>query len=85
MALILRESVTNVARHARARHCAIRLARNDGGVTLEVRDDGRGATLYEGKGVRGMAERAARLGARFEILRDDGTAVRLTLPAKAAT
>lgn len=83
MALILRESVTNIVRHAKARRCTISLTQSATATTLCIFDDGCGALAYEGKGVRGMADRAARLGAQFEISRRDGTRVRLTLPRKA--
>jgi signal transduction histidine kinase len=66
---IVQEALTNVARHAgpdaRAR---VRLARRDGVVEVEVRDDGRGAAdpVRPGGGLTGMRERAAALGGRFE-------------------
>jgi two-component system sensor histidine kinase DesK len=42
LAWCLREAVTNVIRHSRARHCRIRLAERTGELSLEVADDGRG-------------------------------------------
>ena len=48
LALALRESVTNVVRHAGARHATIRIGVEASGVVLEVTDDGRG-----GSGARG--------------------------------
>ena len=42
LAWCLREAVTNVIRHSRARHCRIRLTERMGEVSLEVTDDGRG-------------------------------------------
>jgi two-component system sensor histidine kinase DesK len=42
LAWCLREAVTNVIRHSRARHCRIRLSHRMGEVSLEVTDDGRG-------------------------------------------
>jgi signal transduction histidine kinase len=66
---IVQEALTNVARHAgpdaRAR---VRLARRDGVVEVEVRDDGRGAAdpVRPGGGLTGMRERAAALGGRLE-------------------
>ena len=42
LAWCLREAVTNVIRHSRARHCRIRLADHPGELSLEVTDDGRG-------------------------------------------
>jgi signal transduction histidine kinase len=66
---IVQEALTNVARHAGPRARAnVRLARHDGVVELEVRDDGLGApaSLRPGGGLTGMRERAALLGGRFE-------------------
>jgi two-component system sensor histidine kinase DesK len=47
---------------------------------LAVQDDGRGAGEQEGNGVRGMRERAAAAGARFELVRPvtGGTRVEVT-------
>ncbi|MGH2368778.1 MAG: sensor histidine kinase, partial [Chloroflexota bacterium] len=45
LAWAVREGTTNVIRHSRARHCHIRLARDDGDrgvVRAEISDDGRG-------------------------------------------
>jgi signal transduction histidine kinase len=66
---IVQEALTNVARHAGpAASARVRLARRDGMVEVEVRDDGRGATgpVRPGGGLTGMRERAAALGGRFE-------------------
>ena len=42
LAWCLREAVTNVIRHSDAKNCRIRLTHQDGEVSLEVSDDGRG-------------------------------------------
>jgi signal transduction histidine kinase len=66
---IVQEALTNVARHAGPDASArVRLARHDGVVEVEVRDDGRGAAgpVRAGGGLTGMRERAAALGGRFE-------------------
>lgn len=57
------EGLRNAARHAEARRCAIRL-RLDGGLTVEVVDDGKGvsAQAHPGVGIDAMRERAAELG-----------------------
>jgi len=44
LAWCLREAVTNVIRHSRARHCRIRLTDHDAELSLEVTDDGHGLT-----------------------------------------
>ena len=63
---IAQEALTNVARHADARHCWLRLWLENNHLCLEVRDDGRGlpAEVRSGVGLHAMQERAAELGRR---------------------
>jgi two-component system, NarL family, sensor histidine kinase UhpB len=82
---VAQESLTNVARHARAREVELALERYDGGVVLRVRDDGRGIDRVSapgGSGVRGMRERAMLVGGRLAIepVAPHGTEVRLEVP-----
>ena len=83
---IAQEALTNVARHAQARHCAINLALDDEAETLrlEIRDDGRGLapTRGQGVGLASMRERAEELGGRCEVvaLPAGGTRARAWLP-----
>jgi signal transduction histidine kinase len=68
---ILQESLTNVARHARATTATVAVRYEPDGVVLEVCDDGRGAAARAdsgqgGYGLAGMAERAAAVGGRLE-------------------
>ncbi|WP_209441374.1 sensor histidine kinase [Amycolatopsis vancoresmycina] len=80
---ILQESLTNVVRHAdRPEHVDVRFDRRAGGLTMEVRDDGRGtAQPAPGHGLRGMGERAAALGGRCTAGPvDGGFEVRVELP-----
>jgi two-component system sensor histidine kinase DesK len=76
VALILREAITNVVRHAQARNCRLRLAANNGDCVLEIEDDGRGGSLLEGNGLRGMRERVEALGGT--ITRDMSAGTKLT-------
>jgi signal transduction histidine kinase len=56
------EALTNVARHATASTCQVRLARTDG-LELEIGDDGRGLQPGRaGVGLAAMRERAEELG-----------------------
>ena len=68
LAWTVREGVTNVIRHSRARHCEIDLTRNQDSVRLSVKDDGRttNETPNAGSGLAGLAERAAAQGAVLE-------------------
>lgn len=71
LAWAVREGVTNVIRHSRARRCTIQIVRSDGAATAEVIDDGRappsGSHGTGGTGLTGLAERVATVnGASFE-------------------
>jgi signal transduction histidine kinase len=65
---IVLEALTNVIRHAQAKHCAIRfsLSRNGSSATLnfEIQDDGKGMpeVHHAGVGLRSMRERAEEIG-----------------------
>jgi two-component system, NarL family, sensor histidine kinase UhpB len=85
---VAQESLTNVARHARATTTLVALeADSDGAVALRVRDDGCGlaAGSGAGHGIRGMRERALLIGATLELSRpaEGGTEVVLRLPSTA--
>jgi len=78
------EALTNVTRHAGARHCTIRLAVEGDCLLLEVADDGVGiaAEREAGVGLLSLRERADELGGRTEITcpSSGGTVVRAWLP-----
>jgi two-component system sensor histidine kinase UhpB len=78
---VAQEALTNVARHARARHAALRLEQAHGRLRLEVADDGAGPPRggREGGGIRGMRERAVLVGATLRIERVAGGGTRVTL------
>ncbi len=80
---IVQEALTNVARHARARTCVIRLDVSEG-LRLEIADDGIGLPAEGGAGVglRSMRERAAELGGTcvIETKPHGGTHVLVRLP-----
>ena len=72
LALVLREAVTNIQRHARAQSVEITMRAAGNGITLRIRDDGRGGAIVPGNGVGGMRERIESLGGRLEIGRAAG-------------
>jgi two-component system sensor histidine kinase DesK len=80
VALILREAVTNVVRHAQARNCRLRIARQNSSGVLEVADDGCGGVALEGNGVRGMRERIEALGGTMVRELEAGTKLRFEFP-----
>ncbi|MEO3744784.1 sensor histidine kinase [Plantactinospora sp. B5E13] len=69
---IVQEAVANAVRHADAERIEVRLGYRVDGLTVTVRDDGRGATGPPGNGLRGMAERAAGLGGWLQAGPADG-------------
>jgi signal transduction histidine kinase len=80
---IVLEALTNVARHADADNCRIRLGFGPE-LLIEVVDDGRGVTQGSGDGVglASMRERAAELGGECVVEPGPagGTRVRARLP-----
>jgi len=81
---IIQEALSNVARHAHARACTIRLALSEGILQVEITDDGLGlpAAHRAGVGLLSMRERAAELDGTCEIIPapGGGTQVRARLP-----
>ncbi len=80
LALVIREAVTNVVRHAGAQHCQVRLTSLNGDCQLEVCDDGRGGLRREGNGIRGMRERVEALGGTLQYTSREGTQLRIQFP-----
>src|SRR5579863_2769036 len=80
VALVVREAVTNVVRHARARNCHLRLLPVNGTCRLEIQDDGTGGGDVEGNGLRGMRERIEALGGTFERDNTIGTKLSIQFP-----
>ncbi len=58
---IVQEALTNVTRHAQARHVDVHITVADA-IDIDVTDDGRGGAPTPGNGITGMHERAAALG-----------------------
>lgn len=83
---IVREALSNVARHANAATVRLSAELVDGHVRVAIVDDGQGFAdehASAGQGLANMRERAATLGAQLAIdsTRDDGTRVTVTIPA----
>jgi signal transduction histidine kinase len=88
---ILQETLTNVARHADATQVDIRLAREDGSLSLEVYDNGIGISEEQlsasrSLGILGMRERTLLLGGEFLVsgAPNQGTRVRVRIPLSAS-
>jgi signal transduction histidine kinase len=82
---LAQEALTNLAKHAGAKHVEIRLSRRGDDLELCVRDDGIGfdpSVEQGGFGLVGMRERVALVGGRLEIdsAPGQGTTLRAILP-----
>ncbi|HQY10088.1 MAG: GAF domain-containing protein [Leptothrix sp. (in: Bacteria)] len=84
---ILREALSNVAKHARARLARVTLSRSEGRLCFSVEDDGvglesRGVDRRDHFGLDLMRERARLIGGRIELLSrsGSGTTLLLSLP-----
>jgi signal transduction histidine kinase len=86
---IIQEAVTNVVRHAGTSQCRVLIDQQDGQLSIEVTDSGRGSPVAgTGYGISGMRERAALLGGDFSAGPRPGGGFRVTarlpLPAPAS-
>lgn len=83
---ILQESLTNIARHAGAKHVRITLSEDAGHLLVEIRDDGRGIgpeqiAASTSLGILGMRERATLYAGDFFIgAAGGGTIIRVRMP-----
>ncbi|MGP7996095.1 MAG: sensor histidine kinase [Streptosporangiaceae bacterium] len=75
----VREGLTNVIRHSRARSCAVRVSAHD----VEIIDDGHGSAATPGNGLRGLRERAAAAGGGVDAgpVQPAGWRLRVRVPA----
>jgi signal transduction histidine kinase len=87
---IVQESLSNIARHAKASQVSIGIVRAADGVRLTVRDNGVGIGAAPGRpkgplrsrrgnGLRGMAERVSEAGGRFDVASAPGRGTALTM------
>ncbi|MEV4777727.1 sensor histidine kinase [Burkholderia sp. LMU1-1-1.1] len=99
---ILQESLSNIARHAKASHVSVGISRAEDRLSLTVRDNGVGIAIgpggapvqaparaaahtappaapRRGNGLRGMAERVAEAGGRFDVATAPGMGTALTM------
>jgi two-component system sensor histidine kinase DesK len=89
LAWAVREGVTNVIRHSRAKTCIIGLGSREGALVMEIADDGSGGASAgagaqgKGNGLRGLRERFAGLGGACEARSrpDGGFVLSATVPA----
>jgi signal transduction histidine kinase len=82
---VVAETLTNVAKHARAAHAEVTARIDDVTLRVQVRDDGVGGARPDGSGLVGLADRLAVLDGqlRVESPADGGTLVVADIPLRA--
>ncbi|WP_063733381.1 sensor histidine kinase [Streptomyces sp. RTd22] len=82
---VVREALTNIARHSGANRAEVRGAHREGRLCLQVRDDGRGgADPGAGSGLTGLGDRVSALGGRLSLSSPPGgpTLLRVEFPCE---
>lgn len=82
LALVLREAVTNIHRHARATTALVAITREAEQWQMRIQDNGRGGLVAHGNGLHGMRERVQALGGTLAIdsPAQRGTTLTVALP-----
>ena len=80
LALAIREAITNVVRHARARRCDVTVVQQGPECIATVHDDGVGGNAEPGSGLTGMRERVESLGGTLRYDGTKGMTITITLP-----
>jgi signal transduction histidine kinase len=77
----VQEALTNVRRHAAARHVAVLLLADDEGARVEVRDDGTGFSqpAEDGFGLSGMRRRVSEIGGVLDVASAPGAGTRVVV------
>jgi NO-binding membrane sensor protein with MHYT domain/two-component sensor histidine kinase len=85
---IAREALSNCLQHSHAQHGTVALRIADGGVRLEIADDGvgfdPGRHTQDGGGLRNMQARASQIGAELEVMSspEGGTRIFMHIPGR---
>ena len=83
LAMTVREAITNVQRHARARSANVMLGVEKNDIVLRIEDDGRGNAIVPGNGLTGMRERLHAIGAELRVESQRGKGTVLTVRVSA--
>lgn len=86
LALVIREAVTNIHRHAAATEACVRFVRTTEKIEMQISDNGKGGLSAHGNGMSGMCERVRAIGGSLQVdspLRH-GTRLLISVPLPAA-
>ena len=81
LSLIIRESVTNIIRHAEADYCGITLNIVNRSLHFNIKDNGKtNKKINFGKGLNGMRDRVKLLEGTFEVKQNSGISININIP-----
>lgn len=84
LGMCMKEAVTNVVKHSRAKVCEITFSNKADAFRIEVKDDGVGMSTKKkpqpGSGLQGMEERLAFVNGELHISTEKGTALTIRVP-----
>lgn len=85
LSMCMKEAVTNVVKHSSASQCDISFAVTPDAFEIEIIDNGTGINKQDkyltGSGLSGMRERLEFVNGDLQLFKDDGTTVKITVPA----
>lgn len=67
LALVIREAMTNIHRHAAATEASVRFARTEEKLDMQISDNGKGGLALHGNGMSGMCERMRAIGGSLQV------------------
>lgn len=84
LSMCLKEAVTNVVKHSKAKNCYISLIQTSNETIIKVRDDGialvQSVCFNKGSGLKGMRERLEFVNGSLEIVTEEGTILIIKVP-----
>lgn len=83
LALIMREAITNVIRHAETEKVWIDLQQNDTNLMLIISDQGQTTSITEQSGIQNMRTRINQMGGEMSFIKNPHTQLQFTLPINA--
>jgi len=79
LALVIREAMTNIHRHADATEAGVRFTRTEESLDMQISDNGKGGLVIHGNGMSGMCERVRAIGGSLQIDSPSRRGTRLTI------
>ncbi len=80
LGLAIREAITNIIRHSKAKNAELSFIRNKNGLDISIKDNGIGGSYTLGAGLTGLKRRIESLGGSVDIDINRGTHIKLSTP-----